>query len=179
MGLAVDVLVEVEDVRLDADGALAGEGRVRADADRRAFRAHAGRQDDVAGVDALGRNDVAVRQADVRGRDAELPAAAVAADDGALEPGRMAEQAAAHLDLAALHVGTDAGRRHRLAADLDERRDGDVEAALAAELREQRRVAARPWPKRKFAPTTIPTAPKRPTRTSSTNSCAVRSASGA
>src|SRR5829696_3046163 len=103
---AVDVGVEVEDEGLH--GALAAlEGRVRADRDRR--RQPAPVQHRPARVDPVGRDRDVPLGAHVGGGVAQLPAAALAAHDDAVDPVRPAQ----HLGRLAHLTGVDAGADQR------------------------------------------------------------------
>src|SRR5207253_8407113 len=89
--LAVEVALEVEEERLDPP-LLAAVVRVGADRDRGTMTV--GR----AGVDAVAGDDDVGRRPQVRGREAERPAARVARDDEASDLGRPAEHPRGALD---------------------------------------------------------------------------------
>ena len=120
---AVQVAVEVEDVGLDP--ALAHlEGRVGADRDRRDRRSAVSSEraaplvqpDHPAGVDPVGGHRGPRLGAQVRGREAELAAALVAALDDAVDAVRAPERCGGGRHVAGLHAGAHVGRAERTVA---------------------------------------------------------------
>src|SRR3954451_14676164 len=131
---AVDVLVEVEQVRLDQLPAARHEHRPHAHVRRRRVRpAVLGRR--AARVDAVPGRDVAVLGQQVRGREAELAPALVAVDDLAADRERRPEQLVGVLGGAAEHEPADVARGHDLAVELEQRHDARLEALVGGETR--------------------------------------------
>lgn len=98
------------------------------------------------GVDAVGRDGRVHRRGDVRGREAQPAAAAVAADDDALHAVRPAQRLGRGHHVTGVHAGPDIGGRERDGLGpvmLGHQRDAlDSEPEALAGLAQQRHVAA-------------------------------------
>src|SRR4051795_10039384 len=132
--LAVEVVVEVEQERLDELPPAGDEHRPDADARRRRVHpARRGRRP--AGVHAVPRRHVPVLRKQVRGREPQLAAALVAMDDLARDRERRAEQLVGVLHCAAEHEPADVARRDDLAVHFEQRHDARLETAAGPEPR--------------------------------------------
>ena len=165
----VEVPVEVDQVGLDPQSPSLLERRPHADADGGRDIACRPRTRARAPHRSRPRAPPRPARVDVGRRHAQLAPARVARARPALEPVGRAEQLGRRAHVARGDQLPDPARGDGLAVVLDQRHH------LGLELRprpQQVGVAARPWPKRKFAPTLTLPAPSAPASTSSQKSSA-------
>ena len=163
--LAVEVALEVDQVRLDQQAAAGLEGGPHPHVHRGGVAVRPG------GVDAVAGSHEPVVGHEVGRGHAELAPAPVAAHDLALEQERAAEELGGLRHLAGGHEAADVAGGDRLAGHLHERHHAGLE--LRAAPAAARASPSAPCPKRKFSPTDTCPAPSRPTSTSSTNASAL------
>ena len=140
---AVEIPLEVEQVRLDQHRAAGAEGRPHADADRRAAVGGPRRRRRGPGTRGLVGDDVG-------GRKAERAAALVAGDDLAAQAERRAEQARGGLDLAGQ---TSARIRLEETISPSTSTSGTTRVSNRESACSIATSPAASWPKRKFSPT--------------------------